>query len=280
MKLRLLLSVIVVMVLGISFWALAQTPPQQAPTPRTADGHADLSGFWSDGRPDTATILVPNPAVVSDDGKTIQLGFVAERDLCARAQATLQRRSGNPALRPSYKPEYQATVDDNFERQQFLDPGFRCQPEGVPRQGPPAEIVQTPTAVYFFYRPRQNNNSFRIIPMDGRPHNPDADAMADGDSVGHWEGDTLVVDVTNISEDTWLTIDGDIHSSEMRVVERFTRHGNTLHYEVTVEDPMMFTKPWSPPARTVTLGRPGQHVEQNYPCSERSTPHLMNNDRH
>jgi hypothetical protein len=119
-----------------------------------------------------------------------------------------------------------------------------------------------------------------VVPVDGRPHRKDADAMADGDSVGRWEGDTLVVDVTNLSEDTWLDTDGDIHSSAMHVVERLTRKGNALRYEVTVEDPEMMTKPWSPRPRTVLLGKPGEHVEQNYPCSERSTPHLTNLDRH
>jgi len=64
------------------------------------------------------------------------------------------------------------------------------------------------------------------------------------------------------------------------VVERLTRKGNTLRYEVTVEDPVMLTKPWSPRPRTVLLGKPGEHIEQNYPCSERSTPHLANEDRH
>jgi hypothetical protein len=250
------------------------------PTPHAPDGHPDLTGFWTDGSPDVGAILAPNPTTVSKDGKVTQLGFDSERALCDRGVASFKRRAADPSLRPSYKREYQARVDDNFKRQQYLDPAFRCQPEGVPRAGVPAEIVQTPAALYFFYRPRENNSSFRMIPTDGRLHNKEADAMADGDSVGRWERDTLIVDVTNLSEDTWLDVDGDIHSSATHVVERFTRRGDTLRYEVTVEDPVMLTKPWTPRPRTVILGKPGQHVEQNYPCSERSTPHLANFDRH
>jgi hypothetical protein len=252
----------------------------EMPTPRSADGHPDLTGFWTDGSPDLGTILAPNPTTVTADGKVTQLGFDSERALCERGVESFKRRTADPSARPSYKPEYQAQVADNFKRQQYLDPAFHCQPVGVPRQGPPKEIVQTPTALFFFYRPLENNNSFRVIPIDGRPHKRDADGMADGDSVGHWDGDALVVDVTNLSEDTWLDIDGDIHSSSMHVVERLTRKGNTLRYEVTVEDPVMLTKPWSPRPRTVLLGKPGEHIEQNYPCSERSTPHLANEDRH
>ena len=250
------------------------------PTPRTATGLPDLTGYWTDGSLDIGTILAPNATTVSGDGKVTQLGFASERLLCERGVASFKKRTVDSSLRPSYKPEYQARVDENFRRQQYLDPSFRCQPEGVPREGPPKEIVQTPTTLYFFYRPVENNRSFRVIPIDGRPHRKDVDAMVDGDSVGHWEGDTLVVDVTKLSEDTWLDTDGDIHSSAMHVVERLTRKGNALRYEVTVEDPEMMTKPWSPRPRTVLLGKPGEHVEQNYPCSERSTPHLTNLDRH
>jgi len=250
------------------------------PTPRTTAGLPDLTGFWTDGSLDIGSILAPNSTTVSGDGKVTQLGFASERLLCERGVASFKKRAGDASLRPSYKPEYRARVDENFRRQQYLDPSFRCQPEGVPREGPPKEIVQTPTALYFFYRPVENNRSFRVVPTDGRPHRKDADAMADGDSVGRWEGDTLVVDVTNLSEDTWLDTDGDIHSSAMHVVERLTRQGNALRYEVTVEDPETMTRPWSPRPRTVLLGKPGEHVEQNYLCSERSTPHLTNLDRH
>jgi hypothetical protein len=262
---------------------LAEAAIDQAskmPTPRTATGLPDLTGFWTDGSLDIGSILAPDATTVSGDGKVTQLGFASERLLCERGVTSFKKRTADPSLRPSYKPEYQARVDENFRRQQYLDPSFRCQPEGVPREGPPKEIVQTPTTLYFFYRPVENNRSFRMVPVDGRPHRKDADAMADGDSVGRWEGDTLVVDVTNLSEDTWLDTDGDIHSSAMHVVERLTRKGNALRYEVTVEDPEMMTKPWSPRPRTVLLGKPGEHVEQNYPCSERSTPHLTNLDRH
>ena len=258
------------------------------PTPRTPDGHPDLSGYWTDGdlnggnpsvRAGSAAPL--GQAQLGADGKTLDLGLKNERDRCIQNVKDAKKRwEAAKLLRPSYKPQYQATVENNFNRQQFLDPAFRCQPEGVPRVGVPREIVQTPKALYFFYVQYENNNVFRAIPTDGRSHNKDLDAMANGDSIGHWEGDTLIVDVTNLSEDTWLDKDGDIHSPELHVIERFTRQGNILHYAVTVEDPEMFTKPWLPKPSTVILGQPVEHIGENYPCSERSTPHFVNDDHH
>ena len=258
------------------------------PTPRTPDGHPDLTGYWTTGAAGgvfgavhVGSAAPLGQAQLSADGKTLDLGLKNERDRCIQNVKDAKKRwEAAKLLRPSYKPQYQATVEDNFNRQQFLDPAFRCQPQGVPRVGVPREIVQTPKELYFFYVQYENNNVFRTIPTDGRSHNKDVDAMAMGDSVGHWEGDTLVVDVTNLSEDTWLTKDGDIHSSAMHVVERFTRQGNILHYAVTVEDPEMLTKPWLPKPSTMILGQPGEHIGENYPCSERSTPHLANDDHH
>ena len=123
------------------------------------------------------------------------------------------------------------------------------------------------------------NMNVRHIRMNGtHPANLMSSPM--GDSVGHWEGDTLIVDVTNLSEDTWLDRDGDIHSPELHVIERFTRQGNILHYAVTAEDAEMFTKPWLPKPSTVILGQPSEHIGENYPCSERSTPHFVNDEHH
>jgi hypothetical protein len=86
--------------------------------------------------------------------------------------------------------------------------------------------------------------------MDGRPHPADLDTSYMGHSIGHWEGDTLVVDVAGLSDETWLAGGFDrmkyanIHSDKEHVIERWTRKGNELTYEATVEDPVMFTKPW------------------------------------
>jgi len=165
-----------------------------------------------------------------------------------------------------------------------IDPGIHCYPKGVPRLGPPTEIVHTPSTVYFFYA---GEHTHRIIPIGGR-HNPDQDPLPNGDSTAHWEGDTLVVDVVNFDSETWLSRDGDYHDDNMHVVERFTRKGTTLDYEVTVEDPTLFTAPWKPKAgftiertgsRTMILREDGVHDPPDYPCVERDREHKVNNDR-
>jgi len=106
-----------------------------------------------------------------------------------------------------------------------------------------------------------------------------------GDSVGTWEGDTLVIDTRNISEDTWLDKDGSYHSKDMRVVERLTRRGNALSIEVTVHDPI-FEKPFQfkpgqgSPSGILVLGSPGTHVLEDYPCVERSLDHMLSGEKH
>jgi hypothetical protein len=101
-----------------------------------------------------------------------------------------------------------------------------------------------------------------------------------GDSVGYWEGDTLVVDVTNFSPDTRIDKDGSWHDDNMYVTERFTRRGNTLKYEVKIEDPTLFAQPFTPTVPILISGAAGKHVEEDYPCVERSQQHLIGLERH
>jgi hypothetical protein len=148
--------------------------------------------------------------------------------------------------------------------------------------GAPSEIVQTPQTVYFMYAGLIPSvpNMYRIIPTDGRKHDPHADPMANGDAVGHWEGDTLVVDVVNLDPDTWLDGDGSFHDGNLHVTERLTRQGNSLRYEVTDDDPGLFAKPFSPKPVTLVLGAAGQHAPEDYPCVETDQSHLTTNERH
>jgi hypothetical protein len=133
-----------------------------------------------------------------------------------------------------------------------LDPQMDCKPLGIPRAAGGMEIVQGPQSVAILYESAPYS-LYRIIYTDGRPHPADLDTSYMGHSIGHWEGDTLVVDVTGLSDETWLAGGvgagvrmkySNIHSDKEHVIERWTRNGNELTYEATVEDPVMFTKPW------------------------------------
>ena len=89
------------------------------------------------------------------------------------------------------------------------------------------------------------NNNFRVIPTDGRMHTKDPDPTFNGESVAHWDGDTLVIDTIAIDERTWNNFTGWFHSDQEHVVERLTRPSmNYLTYQVTIEDPKVFTRPW------------------------------------
>ena len=109
---------------------------------------------------------------------------------------------------------------------------------------------------------------YRYIPIDGRQHRKDIEASGNGDSVGRWEGDTLVIDVRNIREDTWLGDNGLFHSAALHVTERLRREGDALTWEAIVEDPVVFTEPWKMTPRTVKL-MTNIEIEEAPPCQER-----------
>jgi hypothetical protein len=100
-----------------------------------------------------------------------------------------------------------------------------------------------------------------------------------GDSVGKWEGDTLVVDVTGFNEETWLEWPGYFHTNKMHVIERLRREGNTLHYQVTVEDPDVLTQPWVMDERIMRLNTAPMVQIEDPPCVESDAANLYTKER-
>ena len=246
----------------------------KAPTPRTADGHPDLTGNWSFNFLNTGGFV---KADISADGKERGILFSAKdgdvRNIGNGIPA--ERRAANKN-KPPYKPDLWKKVEDLDDNSNKTDPtAFSCLPPGVPRIGAPTQILQSPGWVVLFYYGGQAPNRFRLIPTDGRPHN-DVDPSIMGDSVGHWEGDTLVIDVNQFSDDSWLG-PGYFHSDALHVIERFTRQGNGLKYEVTVEDPKVLTGPWTMSPRTMRLHGPVENIESDIPCIDRDQQHFVNN---
>ena len=182
-----------------------------------------------------------------------------------------------PVGRPKYKPEFVAKVKDLDERQVDLDPAWYCQPPGVPRIGPPQKIIQTPKEIVFLYDDL-SGNFFRVVRMNAT-HRTDIDPSAHGDSIGRWDGDTLVVDVTNLDETTWLTDNGAFHSDKTHVVERLRRTGDSLHYEVTVEDPAVFAEPWIQKPRDLKL-MTNYDIEEAPFCAEKDRSHMQDLSHH
>jgi hypothetical protein len=164
-------------------------------------------------------------------------------------------RFGNMS-RPVYKPEYWDKVQELDMWTNKYDPVMTCQPLGVPREGPPRRIIQTDKDVVFFYMGGDAGGGYgeyRIIPTDNRKHDPQKaiEATYLGYTVGRWEGDSLVLDAISFVDSTWFGRGGFFHSEQMRVVEKFTRQGDVLLYDVTVEDPGVLAEPWVLPTRVV-----------------------------
>jgi len=158
--------------------------------------------------------------------------------------------------RPVYKPEHWDKIQQLDMWTNKEDPVMTCQPLGVPRQGPPRRIYQSENDVTFIYQGGDAGGGYgeyRIIPTDGRKHpeNANFELTYLGITVGRWEGDTLVLDSIGFIDTTWFGRGGLFHSSDMHVVERFTRQGDALIYDVTVEDPEVLVEPWVLPTRTV-----------------------------
>lgn len=156
--------------------------------------------------------------------------------------------------RPVYKPEYWDKVQQLDMWTNKYDPVMTCQPLGVPREGPPRRIYQSDRDVTFLYYGGDAGGGYgeyRVIPTDGRPHDPESayDITYLGDTVGRWDGDTLVLDAVAFTDQTWFGRGGFFHSDRMHVVERFTREGNVILYDVTVEDPEVLVEPWVLPTR-------------------------------
>jgi hypothetical protein len=146
------------------------------------------------------------------------------------------------------------------------DPNMTCKPSGLPRQGGtpyPMKIMQTPGEFVILYE--GGMHTFRIIPLDGRPHKPDPWSWY-GDSIGRWEGDTLVVDTIGFNDKSWLDSSGYPHGEKLHLIERFRRPDpGTLRYEVTIDDPEYYTRPWT----TAWTYRFSPNVElMEYFCTE------------
>lgn len=161
--------------------------------------------------------------------------------------------------RPLYKPEHWDRVQQLDMWTNREDPVMTCQPLGIPRQGAPRRIVQTENDIIFFYGQYADGGGgygeYRIMPTDGREHEEERtlETKYMGYTVGHWEGDTLVLDSIAFNDQTWLARGGFFHSDQMRVVERFTRSGDEILYEVTVEDPVVLVEPWVMTPRVLRL---------------------------
>jgi hypothetical protein len=263
------------------------------PTPMTADGHPDLSGTWNglgDRQLSNAGI-----EVAADSTEDLYTGAVIatfpadnkRRNVSDSERAnTLLRRMGSN--KPIYKPQYWTRVQNFDANSNEDDPAYHCMAAGVPRIGVASQIAQSPTRLILIY-PGQGGllatqATYRVIPTDGRDHTPldDLDPTWNGEGIGHWEGDTMVIDTIGFNSSTYLDqVGGYFHSENMHVVERMHRDGNTLTWQATIEDPDVLLKPWTTNKRVVSLNPdPKAVLGESMPCSERDFAHAVTKEHH
>jgi hypothetical protein len=199
----------------------------QYKAPRTPEGVPDLQGIWFTRSGSAAWDVEEHPA-----GLGIQAGPSIVID--------------PPDKKIPYQAWALAKRKDLIENHAYDDPQAHCYASGVPRVNYAPfglQIFQGKDMVVFTF---ENFHLFRFVPTDGRPHIHPSFKLFMGDSRGRWEGETLVIDVTNQNGRTWLDMAGNFTSDALHVLERFRRvNESTIAYQATLTDPKVYTRPWT-----------------------------------
>jgi hypothetical protein len=257
-------------------------------TPRLANGKPDLTGIWS--APPLAITGGGNrrcgPTQVKGGGLNPDTGCQIPMDNFWVDYEWISPSRFGPS-RPVYKPEYWDKIQELDQWTNKDDPIMTCQPMGMPREGTPRRIFQTPNDITMLYTTSDyggGNREFRVIPTDGRKHDPKKaiEATYMGYTVGNWEGDTLVLDSISFVDTTWLGRGGLFHSADMHIIEKLTRVGNEIHYDMTIDDPDSFIEPWVMPTRILRLNGAADAgiVPERAYCEVYETGHIETQMRH
>ena len=217
-------------------------PSAPRPTPRMPDGHPDLGNGTGSWDPtiidDIAGTGGGDPGDIDTQLRNRQKGFGLGGPML------VEKRIDVPFL-----PWAKKIYDDRERTLSKDDPEAYCLPPGIPRMEAtpfPFQIYQLPDRMIFVYE--GGAHMWHVVYMDGRKHSKEATDYPTylGESIGHWEGDTLVVDNIGFNDKTWLDAAGHPHTEQLHVIERFTRPNEaTLHYEATIDDPGAYSKPWT-----------------------------------
>lgn len=256
--------------------AAGQAPTAQAQAyspPRTPDGQPDMQGFFAAPIGGSYSIEELELQIQASDFQGAQLQGLDERERALREE---RRRLNSRIVDPPdgripYQPWARARQEDTAanhldpKKPEHLDPRARCFQNGVPRfmHLGQFQIIQPPGYVVLLY---EDNHAYRIIPTDGRPHVGENMQLWAADSRGRWEGTTLVVDVTNFNDIARFDVVGNFHSAAVHIVERFTLvDADTINYRATVEDPTVYTRPWT---MAVVLKRLPESKQEDYQLLE------------
>ena len=220
--------------------------------PRLPDGQPDVQGHWSNTIANHNNWTDPQGGVPGDPSPRA-------RPLGPRDQRAPSRVSDPPDGELPFQPWARAKQQEFLEyfhnpiKEQYIEPLARCAPAGVPKSFTwhGYEIRQYPNYVLILF-----NSGTRIIHLDGEPHLPDTIKLWNADSRGRWDGNTLIVDVTNNNGKARLARTGEFYSENAHIEERFIfdNNGQRYNYVATVTDPTVFSRPWTAtiPARRYT----------------------------
>ena len=203
--------------------------PNAPPVPRMPDGKPDMQGYWE-----------IDPAVnITAQLEEHETGFGIRA-----SPRVIDTSDGTIPYQPwALKERDRRRHHDNA----YEDPEGKCALAGVPHQMyvlfPVFQILQPPGAWLAVF---EYVHAYRRVDLTRSRHLPDANRLWEGDSIGHWEGDTLVIDTTNLNGKPWLELYGDFIGPNAHVVERLTmRNANTIDYRAVINDLETFTRPWS-----------------------------------
>jgi len=232
--------------------AAGQSAAARWPGPRTSDGQPDIQGHWEAGP--GANNAGHSLEEGCCDAEHNRMQNRAAENIGLRRQIIVEPKNGRIPFQPwaaATRREHLVNLDAPTELQ-HIEPEDRCSLQGVPRSNlrGPMQILQTPGQVVILY---EWVHAFRVIPVDGRPHAPKGSALWQGDARGRWEGNTLVVETTNFRHDPagynkqpWIDSHGTFYTDALRVVERWrVVDAGRIDYEATIDDPKVFTQPWT-----------------------------------
>jgi hypothetical protein len=231
--------------------------------PRTPDGRPNLQGYWIG--------VLANPFSVEG---------VREDDPMV----------GNPVMpwtveppmivdpadrRIPYQPWAVAIGRKGINHDKYIDPRTACATGGVPRLAlqDASQILQPSGGTHVLWM-HDDHRAYRVIAMNGPPAQPGTIKLWNGESYGRWEGNTLVIDTRNFNGFTWLDDSGDFYTDAAHLLERLTMvDRNTIHYAVTLEDPKVYTRPWTMAWAQVRVTEPGfERIEESCLEGERNLP--------
>jgi hypothetical protein len=237
---RCVVAVVATILVPLCVVSIGAQQAREAPTPRSSDGHPDLSGVYFPG---------------AEDPDTFQI------------KGRVSTKFSGPEDKPSYQPwvleKIRLIGKDVVENPNILG----CPPPGAPgfffKQGQPVRFIQTPKELIVL---GQQNTTYRFIHTDGRKHPQpeDVNPLFMGDAIGHWDGDTLIVDTIGVDTHTWVGAGPLFASDAAHYTETFRRpNARTFLYQFTIDDPKVLTKPWTSPVARYTWS-PHRELEELY----------------